>query len=82
MFSNWVYPGQAVLKPQDAYNIEVKMDDGNPGTGNLIALNTDDYLASLTGPCVDKNYFESQPVNFILSGTEVTCRLWYYYLKN
>ena len=63
-------PFVPVLKPDDLYNIDMKMDDGKPGTGKLVAranggLSTCTTAADNGGANLDAQY--------LLSSTAVTC---------
>jgi prepilin-type N-terminal cleavage/methylation domain-containing protein len=61
-----------ILKPEDAWNIDTKMDDGRPATGNLVTWEFDgtacsDLAASGAGSLAASAY--------LLSGTGTPCRL-------
>lgn len=60
-------PINAILVPEDAYNIDMKSDDGVPGTGNWIANSTNSFGAS-TG-CASDNT-SSATYNVSLSSNE------------
>ncbi len=61
--------GGAQLKPEEAWNIDTKMDDGKPGTGSMFV-----YKASGTwGPgCADG---DTTAANYAVSDTTLRCNL-------
>jgi prepilin-type N-terminal cleavage/methylation domain-containing protein len=56
-------PYDAILSPQDAYNIDLKMDDGVAQKGLLIAANGTDLGSCLSGG------------NYVLTNTGLRCRV-------
>ncbi len=57
----------AVLKPEEAWNIDTKMDDGKPGRGKIIARN----ILACTGDGNMTNY----DANYLLTSSDIACAL-------
>lgn len=56
------------LKPEEMWNIDTKMDDGKPATGNVVIM-TNSGLAS----CTDTGTSSNMSANYLLSSSAVTC---------
>jgi prepilin-type N-terminal cleavage/methylation domain-containing protein len=66
----------AVLRPEEAWNIDTKMDDGKPGLGNVLSLKTPSSANAASG-CSDVDYTTAYSIasssSYLLSNTTVTC---------
>ena len=60
----------AIMTPQDAWNIDDKMDDGKPGTGRVTTFNT-----STHANCATSSTASSADYN--LSYTDIACNLFF-----
>lgn len=58
------YPGAAILKPEEQYNIDTKLDDGRPATGKLVVNGLS---------CTDTTLPANLNANYLLSATTATC---------
>lgn len=56
-----------VLKPEEAWNIDSKMDDGRPGTGQMLAL--------WNGGCTEATADNQYNAGYDLDNTAIACRL-------
>jgi prepilin-type N-terminal cleavage/methylation domain-containing protein len=65
-------PDTAVIRTSEAYSIDMKLDDGKPGTGSVTAYN----LSSDPGPCINDGANVS-PISTNMSVATAT-----YYLSN
>jgi len=63
------YPIGPFLKPEEAWNIDTKLDDGKPGTGKVIAI----YWTTCTTSGANNDYSG----NYALSVTTPTCSLYF-----
>lgn len=54
------------LRPEEAWNVDTKLDDGKPGRGKVM---------SLWDSCTDAAGFSSLDANYALTTTTVVCRL-------
>jgi prepilin-type N-terminal cleavage/methylation domain-containing protein len=73
-----------ILKPEDVYYIDKKIDDGDSGitsagTGSVFAIRGNSAGA---GECVDKARTDSPPVEYILIDYEPNCRLIFWLEKD
>ena len=59
-------PYSPVFKPEEAWNIDTKMDDGKPGQGKVMAL---------WNNCTDAAGFTALTANYALTTTSNVCRL-------
>ena len=64
------YPYGGALKPEEAWNIDTKTDDGKPATGRLV-VNTNGNFAA----CTDASASSTLTANYLLSATGKTCAL-------
>lgn len=68
-------PDLPALKPEEAYNIDVKIDDGKPALGMLVgypgAYTANDYK------CTDATANTSFDANYQLNNNNVTCALYF-----
>ena len=58
-------PGNAALRPEEAWNIDTKLDDGRPGYGKVIAIRWDDCTDATSATDLDSEY--------LLSDTSIQC---------
>jgi hypothetical protein len=66
-----------VITPSYAQKIDIKIDDGNPSLGKIFTLRGANYLLDNTA-CVDTPVTTtSSTVNYLISDTRITCRVWY-----
>jgi len=69
MAADW--PFNVVLKPEEAWNIDTKLDDGKPATGKVSAM-----VPSLTfAVCTDTGSSANMGANYLLSSTSPGCSL-------
>ena len=61
-------PSLPILTPADAYNIDMKMDDGKPATGNVAIRGNGTYSA-----CTDASSGSTLSANYLLSNTTAAC---------
>ncbi len=64
------YPTAATLKPEEAWNIDTKLDDGKPGTGKIWAW---PFINNCTTSASNTDYAGA----YALSTTSVVCALWF-----
>ena len=64
---------QALLKPEDAWNIDTKMDDGKPGTGGIIPRDAVGF--GNTGSCTTSASKTDYTGSYNLSVTSAACAL-------
>ena len=57
----------SVLKPEEAWNIDTKLDDGKPGSGKIMSL--------WNYGCTDATGFSNLTANYALNTTTIVCRL-------
>lgn len=78
MLSSGVNGQGAVLKPEEAWNIDTKMDDGKPGTGNVTSRKNSSQANASTG-CSDIAYTTTASIavssSYLLSYSGVSCSL-------
>lgn len=66
---------EGIVKPEEAYNIDMKIDDGRPGTGAFLAHYDASDPDVLTTRCV--NNFNSPNAVYNLTFTNNGCTLWF-----
>ena len=66
---NGLAPNAPFLKPEEAYNIDMKIDDGKPATGKVVMLSTSLAI------CSDTSTSSNMAANYLLSATGNTCAL-------
>ncbi len=68
-----------VLKPEEAWNIDTKMDDGLPGAGKIIAWNPNGWYNASTNPttCTLSTANTGTPGTYNLSVTSAQCSLYF-----
>ena len=64
-------PNNDLFKPEDAWNIDTKLDDGKPATGRVVILSQ----ASGLGGCTDAANNTVLSANYLLSKTTIGCGL-------
>ncbi len=62
-------PGGAIFKPEEAWNIDTKLDDGRPGTGKIIPAGWDSCTTAATNADYTGTYD--------LANSAVVCALWF-----
>lgn len=67
----------SAVTPQEAFNLDMKTDNGTANTGTLYTIRGDEYY-TIAGRCVDKDYNAPAPVSYILSDSSVSCRLFFW----
>ena len=65
--------GQGV-KPEDAWNLDTKMDDGQPGTGSILGIGLGGIL---NGDGWTNCATSAAGTNYVLTSTAMSCRLYY-----
>ena len=66
------WPGVAVLKPEEAWNIDTKIDDGKPGIGKMLAFGNDlSACTTATGAAAAQS--ASLNADYLLTATGTTC---------
>ncbi len=77
-FSTGPYGTFGILKPEEAWNIDTKMDDGKPGTGKIRSLK-DSTQANATTGCSDVAYTVATSIasssNYLLTNSSKACSL-------
>lgn len=63
------FPSTPIFKPEEAWNIDVKIDDGKPGYGNMTALKVLTCVTSATASAAE----------YLVSGPNKSC---YFYMGN
>ncbi len=62
----------AILRPEEAWNLDVKMDDGKPATGKIVTME------SMGGTCADlaaSNSASQSAAEYLLSNSSIACSL-------
>ncbi len=67
-----------VLAAKDAYNLDKKLDDGDPATGAIIHVRG---LGANDGQCVDKAVNATPPVAYNKSNNDARCLLLFYFQR-
>jgi prepilin-type N-terminal cleavage/methylation domain-containing protein len=68
---SWANGG--ILKPEEAWNIDTKMDDGKPAQGKVIAFYWNNACAAPNGTAANTNF----DANYNLTNTTLTCALFF-----
>ncbi len=63
----YIYTGGPALIPEDAWNIDTKMDDGKPGTGTVVALYMTYY------GCASAGTMDYATVTYVLTQKAKAC---------
>lgn len=71
----WGWAEDGILLAKDAKSIDLKMDDGNPGTGKLLAFGGNDTPDPKAGKCTTKADIDTLPSAYVLSDTVYKCVL-------
>ena len=69
--TNW--PTGAILKPEEAWNIDTKVDDGLPGGGRLLARDVNGFGTAT--PCTTSTSQTDKPGAYRLSNSVISCAL-------
>ena len=71
-------PYEAILKPADAKNIDIKLDDGLPSNGKLVSGTS---YANANGLCSNGTLNENLTgaTEYILDNDQIACRMIYFY---
>lgn len=64
-------PAGAALKPEEAWNIDTKMDDGKSGTGKVIARDAVGF--AVTGSCTNSTSATDYTDSYNLSNSAIAC---------
>jgi len=72
------YLDSGSLPPKDAFQIDKKLDDGDPATGIIINVRG---LGTNDGQCVDKVWTAAPPIVYNKSNTESRCLLLHYFQR-
>ncbi len=67
-----------VLAAKDAFNIDKKLDDGNPAAGSIVHTRG---LGANDGQCVDKVHTAAPPVAYNKSNNDARCLLLFYFQR-
>jgi prepilin-type N-terminal cleavage/methylation domain-containing protein len=62
------WPNGGILQPEEAWNIDTKIDDGKPGRGRVISSGWDNVCANATSK-------DDLDADYLLSNKEVVCTL-------
>ncbi len=65
---------EGALTPEDARTIDIKMDDGVSGTGDIFAVNG--YTPETNGSVAECIEDVGAIENYLLTNNEITCQLW------
>ena len=68
-------PFNAVMRPEDVWNIDTKMDDGKPGTGKLIVRETVTWYATASTKCTTSASRTDYTGAYNLSNSSIACML-------
>jgi len=68
-------PNGAALKPEDAWNIDLKLDDGKPGSGRVVARSSVAWGGS--SPCTSSASMTDYAGNYTITASTVTCSLYF-----
>ena len=63
-------PGAVIFKPEEAWNIDTKIDDGKPATGTLMV-----YTAGGFAACTDATVSSTLTANYLLNNPVPACAL-------
>lgn len=63
-----------ILKPEEAWNIDTKLDDGKPGMGNIIMLSSS-YPWGNANACTTSTSFSDYAGNYNLASSTIACSL-------
>jgi prepilin-type N-terminal cleavage/methylation domain-containing protein len=74
--TGWM-PGGPIFKPEEAWNIDTKMDDGRPGTGNIIAREIISWSGAAASKCTTSTSNTDFAGNYNLSGSTLGCPLYF-----
>ena len=65
-------PYLAVFKPEDAYNIDTKLDDGKPGTGKVLARDVSGFSGT---NCTTATASSQTSATYYLTNTAIRCTM-------
>jgi prepilin-type N-terminal cleavage/methylation domain-containing protein len=71
----------APLTPQEAYYIDLKIDDGQADKGRLFVLRGYDFTA-VVSKCVGNPYTSASAGGYVFSDTTLSCRIYYWLEKS
>ena len=80
--TNHPWGGATLLKVEDTHNIDVKIDDGRPGTGSVRSLNNE-TMNGETGRCQDSGHLtvltpaQQAAASYNLDGTGNSCSVFF-----
>ena len=77
-YGNLLLIGLNVLKPEEAWNIDTKMDDGKPGTGKIWAREGGLFTSPATSAqCTTSTSNTDYAGNYNLSNSSINCGLYF-----
>ncbi|MFZ4542094.1 MAG: type II secretion system protein [Rickettsiales bacterium] len=65
----------AVIRPEEAWNIDTKIDDGKPGTGKLIAKENGNFTLAVGVKCTTSTSQTDYTGSYSLANTALICSL-------
>lgn len=71
----------ALMTAMEAYNIDLKMDDGIGDKGKVLTLRGGGSLHGVANACMTANYM-STSASYVLTDTGNNCRMDFYYIDN
>lgn len=66
-----------LLRPEEAWNIDTKLDDGKPGTGQVIAREVGNFSGAAATKCTTSNSNTDYAGLYNLSNSSVGCALYF-----
>ena len=71
------FPNNPVLRPEDNWNIDKKIDDGMPGTGKVMVRETGTWSGAAATKCTTSTATNDYAGTYNLSNTNITCQLYF-----
>ena len=65
-------PNAAIFRPEEAYNIDTKLDDGKPATGKITPYSINAFT---TTSCTNATASSTLTANYLLTNTALTCAI-------
>ena len=70
-------PLLSVIKPEEAWNIDTKMDDGRPSTGKILARENATWTGASTSKCTTSTSQTDYTGTYNLSVTGINCAIYF-----
>jgi hypothetical protein len=65
-----------LFKPEEAWNIDIKIDDGKPATGKIVVASTPVTTLGME-PCADVTSSATLTANYLLTSSDKNCGLFF-----